>query len=189
MGSQSDAAEPFVPAVSSYRGVRVAAASITALRRGAVAPALLWSPRRPCDWLLDIGLWRCGDATRSATTESDRADGHGSSFEPAGVSASVTTVRWGAAHDGVDTVLAIEHDSAGLAEELGRLGDRPVRMMAWTHDEVAGHPRQAGRQWTRFTLDEVFHACTRPHGVMWRSSLVGPVVSPRVEVSDLPSRS
>lgn len=92
-------------------------------------------------------------------------------------------VRSNLEFDAATTVVCIEHGSTDLTTTLLALGDRPLRLMVWTHDEVAGYPRQASTQWTRLTVDELMHVTTRRRLMGWTSCLASGTLKPLIEVS------
>jgi hypothetical protein len=152
--------------------VEVAAASITALRCGAAAPQLIWTPVLQCRWRLQIGVWRSYQATDSAGP-----------FEEA---LGWPPAEWVPQRGGVEIVVLIEHRSQELVELMDRLDGRPVRVMVWTHDEISGHPRESGQQWTRITVDDLFHVTSRRAEQGFATWMASPVPSPIVDVSDVP---
>lgn len=150
------------------QSVEVTAASITALRRNPAAPALVWPPTRPCNWRL---RFIAADAPTPELLDLAQMG------EP--------PVRSNLEFDAATTVVCIEHRSTDLTTTLLGLGNRPLRLMVWTHDEVAGYPRQASAQWTRLTVDELMHVATRRFLVGWTSCLASVKLKPLVEVSDV----
>lgn len=154
--------------VSSRLPLVVVAASITALRSGSIAPELIWTPGHPCCWQAQIAVRRPYD------------DAHADKpFEDLLWSQNATAPR-----SGVETVLTVEHGSRSLADVMHRAGERPLRVMVWTLDHLCGYPCDAG-QWTRLTLDDAHHMLTVRRSGRWVSTLVSPVPSPTVDVSDI----
>jgi hypothetical protein len=86
--------------------------------------------------------------------------------------------------DAATTVVAIEHRSASLAATLLSLSSRRIRLMAWTHDQVTGFPRNARSQWTRITIDDLVHVTARTTPAGWTSNLVSELLQPLIDLCD-----
>lgn len=140
--------------------LRVAVASITALREGAVPPETIWTPDVACDWVLRLGR-------RPITAAELMAGGAG----PASAGVAVCEIR---------------HRSDRLTRSLEHLAARSLRLMVWTLDEIVPWSAPSGTQWHRLTADDLVHLRSHRAGDVWVSCLVSPYPSLTVEVVEPP---
>lgn len=160
---------------SFQQAVDVVAASITALRSGEAAPAVVWAPERRCRWTLRLAV---------------------PASAPAAV-ALLSSFRWVPSPDHVrhgvaGTIVMIEGAGTDLAEVMAGLGPRPVRLMAWAANPTGVSGEHGGDGWVRITVDDLSYLAGRldpdlDETSRWTLCLSSPIPMPLVEVLDLPN--